>query len=1193
MKRFLLLTIVIVSFLGLNAADWIDLQNSGQSTNNITLISSNGNTSVIHFELSGFWKNSVETSKGIAWNISAPNSGSTLIDGQPDLPVFATSLIIPNQANMKIRVVSSQFTEFANVLVAPSKGNLIRTINPADVPYEYGKQYTIDSYFPKSISGLRKPYIVRDYRAQTVLVNPMQYNPVTKTLRVYYDITLELVESGTSTINTINNVDAITRIDKTFQSVYAHQFLNYNSVTSRYTPVEEVGNMLIISYGDFMDEMQPLIDWKIKSGTPVEIVDVATIGGTSDIKQYIADYYNNNGLTFVILVGDAAQVPTSNAGGNDSDVDYSYVVGNDHYPDLFVGRFSAETEGQVVTQVTRVLNYEQAPISDPDWYTEIIGVASNQGPGDDNEYDYEHNRNINDDLLNFTYTHAYEFYDGSQGGNDAAGNPTPTMVGDAINSGATIINYTGHGSNTSWGTSGFSNSDVNNLTNNEKLPFIFSVACVNGNFVNTTCFAEAWLRAENEGEPSGAIATLMSTINQSWNPPMRGQDEMNDILSEVYSDNIKRTFGGIAMNGCLNMNDVYGSAGDEMTDTWTIFGDPSLEIRTAVPQDLVVTHPTTLLLGATSMSITCNADGAMATLSMDGEILGSAIVEGGTATIEFDALGTIGTIDFVVTAFNYLPYISTVDVIPAAGAFVTYASSIINDASGNADGLMDYSENILLTIGLTNVGSDEATGVVATLSTTNEYITLITTQTTYGNIAVDDTVSVVDGFQFDVSDDIPDGTIVSFLVTAESDNGEIWESSFMLTGHAPAIVYNSFEVDDSNGNSNGKVEPGETVDIIVEVSNDGSSEAYNVMSELVTPSDYVTVNSSTQTIGNMISGQVSTVTFSITADGDTPDGTFASFEVSFLADHSITGSGSFGLVIGQKSVLIIDLAQSTSADSMIACLAELQVGNDVVSEWSTELNNYQSVFVLLGFFPNNYKLEAGEGTQLAAYLEAGGRVYMEGGDTWAYDDQTAAHELFNIDGVADGSNDLSTIIGEDNCMMTGYTFDYNGTNNYIDHIAAKSGSELIFSNSSPDYGTGVSFENDTYKTIGTSFEFSGLVDETGSTKDGMMAEILYFFGIEYTWTSIDNQVSTDYNVTAFPNPATDKVTIQMSVENSSAVSLFIYDLMGKKIAILTNEEVVSSGIHSYTWNTSSVESGIYFYQLTIGNNSVSQKIVVR
>jgi len=209
------------------------------------------------------------------------------------------------------------------------------------------------------------------------------------------------------------------------------------------------------------------------------------------------------------------------------------------------------------------------------------------------------------------------------------------MVAEGINSGATIINYTGHGSTTSWSTSGFSSNNVNNLTNNGKLPFVIAVACVNGNFVNSTCFAEAWLRAENNSEPAGAIATFMSTINQSWDPPMRGQDEMNDILTEAYPDNIKRTFGGITMNGCMNMNDVYGSGGYTMTDTWTIFGDPSLEVRTAAPQDLTVTNPSTIFLGSSSTTITCDAEGALATLSMDGEILGSAIVEGGSATITF------------------------------------------------------------------------------------------------------------------------------------------------------------------------------------------------------------------------------------------------------------------------------------------------------------------------------------------------------------------------------------------------------------------------------------------------------------------------------------------------------------------------------------------------------------------------------
>jgi len=569
MKKIGLLITIIAFISTINASEWVNIKSNTPNSPKITLLNSNITTSVIQLNLDGFSLSDVNIN-GLTTNSITINKCTPLLKaGAPEVQKITTSLIIPDDANMSVNIISSKYNEYKDIVLTPSKGNLYRDINPDDIDYEFGNEYNTDSFYPGKIAELRNPHIMRNHRGQTVVIYPIQYNPVTKILRVYYDIVLEVSDNGEVGVNTLSRKQSVNRVNTSFKSVYSKHFLNYNSVASRYTPIEEQGNMLIISYGDFMDEMQPYVDWKIKAGMPVEIVDVATIGGTSQIKDYIADYYANKGVTFVLLVGDDAQVPTSSNGGNDSDIDYVYLDGNDHYPDALIGRFSAETEEHVVTQVNRTLEYEQNPITDPDWYSEAIGIASDQGTGDDNEYDYEHIRNINTDLLGFTYTYAYEFFDGSQGGEDAAGNPSPTDVALAVNSGATIINYTGHGSNTSWASSNFSNSDVNNLTNVGKWPFIFSVACVNGNFVGITCFAEAWLRAEDNGSPTGAIATFMSTINQSWDPPMCGQDEMNDILTEQYPDNVKRTFAGIGLNGCLQMNDEYGSAGDEMTDNGT------------------------------------------------------------------------------------------------------------------------------------------------------------------------------------------------------------------------------------------------------------------------------------------------------------------------------------------------------------------------------------------------------------------------------------------------------------------------------------------------------------------------------------------------------------------------------------------------------------------------------------------------
>jgi len=217
---------------------------------------------------------------------------------------------------------------------------------------------------------------------------------------------------------------------------------------------------------------------------------------------------------------------------------------------------------------------------------------------------------------------------------------------------------------TSWGTTGFSNSNVNALTNQGKLPFIWSVACVNGQFMNGTCFAEAWLRASKNGQPTGAIAFLGSTINQSWNSPMAGEDEMTDILAESYPDNIKRTFAGISLNGCMEMIDEYGTDGENMADTWTVFGDPSIMVRTKNPDTLIVSHATSLVTGATSFLVTCNENGARATLLLHDTLLATDLVSNNTVVFSFPALLNPGdTLLLTVTSYNSIPYQSNIYIV--------------------------------------------------------------------------------------------------------------------------------------------------------------------------------------------------------------------------------------------------------------------------------------------------------------------------------------------------------------------------------------------------------------------------------------------------------------------------------------------------------------------------------------------------
>jgi hypothetical protein len=594
--------------------------------------------------------------------ISLSDESNIMEKDKPELPNICRSIIIPDNLKMEVRIIHSQYQEYDNINVIPSKGNLLRSVNPDDIPYEFDEIYNEDKWFPEKIVSLRDPYIVHDFRGQVIEINPFHYNSVQEKLRFYNDITIEIYPIGLDSINCIDRETYPSEIDADFLQIYSRHFINSeNFFNSRYEPVAEIGNMLIITYDSFWDAMLPFVQWKNMKGIPTEMVNVSTIGDAIAIDTYVENYYNDNGLTFLLLVGDAAQVPTLTAGSSASDPSYSYIVGSDHYPDIFVGRFSAQNLDQLETQIERSIEYERDPQIDAEWYQKGTGIASSQGPGDDGEMDYEHIRNIRNKLLNYNYTMVDEFYDGSQGGEDELGNPSATMVSEAINDGRSITNYCGHGSWQSWGSSGFSVSNINSLINDNMLPYVISVACNNGQFDDyDACFSEAWLRATNDGEPTGAIVSTGSSKSMSWNPPMDAQDEMNDFVVESYPDNVIHTFGAIHANGCMHMNDGYGSLGESETDCWHIFGDPSIQIRTATPTEMTVIHEPFIKVDGTSFEVDIQGvKGALCAISYDNKLLGYGYSdETGHAVINFNEPWPLldGIPALYVSAYNKIPY---------------------------------------------------------------------------------------------------------------------------------------------------------------------------------------------------------------------------------------------------------------------------------------------------------------------------------------------------------------------------------------------------------------------------------------------------------------------------------------------------------------------------------------------------------
>lgn len=206
----------------------------------------------------------------------------------------------------------------------------------------------------------------------------------------------------------------------------------------------------------------------------------------------------------------------------------------------------------------------------------------------------------------------------------------------------------------------------------------------------------------------------------------------------------------------------------------------------------------------------------------------------------------------------------------------------------------------------------------------------------------------------------------------------------------------------------------------------------------------------------------------------------------------------FSSLCAQNPVLVIDLDGNTNSGPAIqTAVQNNSVGVDYVTSFPTTLTGYSTVFVCLGVYNNNVTLSSTQGTSLAAFLNQGGSLYMEGGDTWDYDPPTAVHPYFNINGLEDGSANLNQLIGQSGTLSEGFSFTYTGDNSYIDQFEPIAPAMTIFSNMPTLYDCAVSYNAMTYKTIGASFEFGGLQDDTvtGNTKDELMHKYLQFLSV--------------------------------------------------------------------------------------------------
>jgi len=865
--------------------------------------------------------------------------------GAPNLPGVGRFIAVPEGAFAELELIDYRTEVFQNVEIAPAFEIPLDTDRG---PLKYVKDmniYNTDANFPAEPVVVSEPTQMRGVDVVNIGVTPFQYNPVSKQLTVFKDLRIRVNYYGG------NGHFGEDRLRNRFwEPILQENLLNYSDLPQidfnrphSQTDEENVEYLIIIPDDPYFAAWADTIkQWRNEQGIITGITTLTEIGGntSTQIENYINNAYANwdPAPVAVLLLSDyqssgdlyGITSPTWNSYCA-SDNMYADIDGND-LPDLAIARICAQNYQQLSIMINKMLNYERNPYTDPGfyqnpiiaggWQTErwfilccevIYGYMANiQGKTPVREYAiyagtpgsvWSSNSN----------TYMIVDYFGPGGLGYIPNNPSyltdwggnATRINNDINTGAFILQHRDHGAVTGWGEPDYQSSDLDNLTN-DMYPFVFSVNCLTGQYDGSVeCFSEKFHRIEH-----GALGVMCaSDVSYSF---------VNDTfvwgVYDLMWPDFDPGYGGSELIGSTNLNPCFGMAsgkyylaasswpynqGDK-TVTYHLFhhfGDAFMTIYSNIPQNLTVLHADALLGGFGEFTVTADA-GALIGLSVDGEYLAAATGTGGPVTITFGPLVPGQVMKVTVTKPNYYRYMADVNVIPPSGPYVIAEVSEVVDAIGwNPNSQLDYDENAKITLTVQNIGVEVASNVDVSISTDDPLLTIIDGNENYGNIAASSSATVAEGFEVMADAATPDDHIFVIDVTATSGI-DSWESSFAVTGHAPVMVMNRLEFDDPTGNNNGWLDPGETADMDVFVTNDGSSPGMLLSGNLTSLDPLLTINSATGNYGTINPGNTSSATFNVSASASTPQEHLAAVSMAISGDHTYETTLDFDVMIG-------------------------------------------------------------------------------------------------------------------------------------------------------------------------------------------------------------------------------------------------------------------------------------------------------
>tara|TARA_B100000315_G_scaffold252376_1_gene289031 strand:- start:3449 stop:6391 length:2943 start_codon:yes stop_codon:yes gene_type:complete len=338
-----------------------------------------------------------------------------------------------------------------------------------------------------------------------------------------------------------------------FCFVHAEQFIPLSKKSHNETNAEADyyrGTYLIILADSQLEEIlinpnnvpvygDNFVSFKRSQGFDVDIVslDEENLTEADSIRSFLRNYYEQNpALEYVLLVGDingSYEIPPlyiQSINEDEIDVtDYPYTFFNndpnsEDYdildPKYFLGRWTIRNQGDLINAKIRSIEYVKMSHlnGDTEYLENALLVAGNYKTNDGQEVPPETwpvtpvwtSLWLMDQLLNFGYTRidtAFFHMD-----NQSIENP---LIVASWTDGVGIINYRGWGNSHGWHRPSFYIEDINSLNHGWQLPIVFSFVCNTGDFGAdqynngpVKCFGEELITKGTPSNPKGAAAVI-------------------------------------------------------------------------------------------------------------------------------------------------------------------------------------------------------------------------------------------------------------------------------------------------------------------------------------------------------------------------------------------------------------------------------------------------------------------------------------------------------------------------------------------------------------------------------------------------------------------------------------------------------------------------------------------------------------